>query len=230
MSSNTSGGISEFLNELGETESLAALREAHSQQSPFVFKIDEYPTPQKVSIANFLDKRAILDAETSKMQLPENREISFKFNIGTEVYFVKTTLKSHLNRYYFDMSSKVIQLKRRKEPRFMIPKKWNQSASIVNLQIKGTSFKCLVHDISLSGIRFEMLEGVCSYKRDDIIHIKFQIYKRGEVSTSAIVRFVLVRPNANPLLGIEFAQISDVNSQRVADIIEDIRIFHATTK
>lgn len=226
-SDDSSRGNAEFLIELGEAESLSALREAHSQQSPFVFKIADQ-APMRMQIVNFLDKRAILDAEVNHIKLPDNQDISFKFNVGTEVYFVKTKVKSHLNRYYFDMSSRVIQLKRRKEPRWLIPKKWTHSSCVV--LPKGTQLPCQVHDLSQSGIRLEVMEGQPQYKRDDIINIKFQIYKRGEVITPAIVRFVLVRPGANMLLGLEFAQISEVNSQRVADTIGDIKMYNSTVK
>lgn len=222
--------MAEFLSELTESESLATLRAAHSQQSPFIFKLDAETQPMKMLITNFLDKRAILDTEVNKVKLPEDKEISFKFHVGTEVFFVKTLVRSHLNRYYFDMASKVIQLKRRKEPRYFLPKKWNHTAHIVINQQKSQYLKCVVQDISLSGIRFEVLEGITNYKRDDIIQIKFQIHKRAEVMTQAIVRFVLNRPNLNTLLGLEMAETSDVNKQRIANIIEDINLYNATTK
>lgn len=228
--SSTNGGTAEFLSELNETESLAALQAAHREQAPFIFRLESEPQPQKVQIANFLDKRAILDAEAGKIKLPEGQDISFKFNVGTEVFFVKTPVKSHLNRYYFDMGSRVIQLKRRKEPRYFLPKKWTHTAHLVINQQKSQFLKCLVHDISLSGIRLEVLEGIVDYKRDDLIQIKFQIYKRAEVQTPAIVRFVLKRPNLNVLLGLELTQISDVNRQRVAHIVEDIHLYNATNK
>ena len=140
-------GSADFLSELNETDSLAALRNAHSEKSVLVFSLGTPPKPYKTSIDNFLDKRAILTSNLKEHNLPSDREISFKFNVGTETYFIKTFIKSHLNRYYFDMTSKVLQLKQRREPRYLVPKKWSQSASL-------QSVPCSVVDISLSGIRF----------------------------------------------------------------------------
>lgn len=218
-------GSADFLSELNETDSLAALRSAHSEKSILVFSIGTPPKPYKTSIDNFLDKRAILTSDLIEHNLPSDREISFKFNVGTETYFIKTFIKSHLNRYYFDMTSKVLQLKRRREPRYLVPKKWSQSASL-------QSVPCSVVDLSLSGIRFEFSgkQKVPVFKRDDIVSIKFQIHKRGEVSATAIVRFVLNKPDNSAITGLEFAKITDVQNERVASLVQDIILFGTTSK
>lgn len=218
MSAN---GITEFLSELSESDSLATLRMAHVQKSAFVFKVDVHPTPIKAYIESFSDKRAILSTEVAEVKLSPEAEISMKFNVGTEVYFLKTSLKSYLNRYFFDMGSKVIQLKRRKEPRYLIPPKFSQSAT---LQSSDGDLPCKVIDISQSGIRLEVLKPGPAYQREDIIKIKFQIHKRAEMQTLAIVRFALNRPGFNQIIGMEFiAEMPEAQRQRVASIVEDIK-------
>ena len=226
----SSGGITEFLTELSDNDSLAALREAHIKKSVLVFKIDVYPNPITTFIDNFLDKRAILPNALMDFKLPTDKEVSIKFNVGTEIFFIKTFIKSHMNRYYFDMNSKVIQLKRRREPRFLVPKKWNQSAAIILTASKQD--KCTVIDISSSGIRLEteIKSDTPLYQRDDIIRIRFQIYKRAEMISTAIVRFVLNRPNTPTIVGLEFAEMPDVQKKRVINIIEDINLFDSTVR
>ncbi len=218
-------GSADFLSELNETDSLAALRSAHSEKSALVFSIGSPPKPYKTSIDNFMDKRAILTSNLKEYKLPSDREISFRFNVGTETYFIKTFIKSHLNRYYFDMTSKVLQLKRRREPRYLIPKKWSQSASL-------QSVPCSVVDISLSGIRFEFSgkHKVPVLQRDDIVSVKFQIHKRSEVAATAIVRFILNKPDTSAIVGLEFAKITDVQSERVASLVQDIILYGTTSK
>lgn len=218
-------GSADFLSELNESDSLAALRSAHSEKSSLVFSIGTPPKPFKTSIDNFLGKRAILTSELKDYNLPADKEISFKFHVGTETFFIKTFIKSHLNRYYFDMASKVLQLKRRREPRYLIPKRWNQSASMQSLT-------CKVIDLSLSGIRFEFSgkQKMPEYQRDDIVSLRFQIHKRAEVSAKAIIRFILNRPDKTSIMGLEFAEISDVQSKRVASLIEDIILFSSVSK
>lgn len=218
----STGPVTDYLNELNESESLAALREAFIQHSPLIFKMEQLAQPIKVFIETFADKKVYVVPEPSDFELPTDKEYSIKFNVGTEVYFIKTSFKVHLNRVYFDMNTKVIQLKRRKEPRFLIPKSWPQSAAI--LTGKAEQIRCMVADISNSGIRFEVLGPHPEFKRDDFIKIKFQIHKRGEVQTVAIVRFVLKRPNAATLLGLEFHDLTNSNQSRVTGVVNDIQL------
>ena len=224
------GAITEYLNELNENDSLSALRDAYNSNSPLIFKLDTMPNPVRASISSFSDKKIIVMPENDKILLPLDKEVSIKFNVGTEVFFIKTTFKSHLNRFYLDMGTKVIQLKRRKEPRLVIPKNWAQTAAILRNSAGDEFIKCRVADISLSGIRFEVLDAFPNYKRNDIIKIKFQIHKRAEVATAAIVRFVLARNNMSSLLGLEFVSTTEVQKERISYIVEDIKLFTSTVK
>ncbi len=228
----STGVITEYLVELNERDSLAALQAAHSQKSILVFIVNNYPNPLKTTIDNFLDKRAILAKDLKDLQLPTDKEVSIKFIVGTDVFFIKTFLKSHLNRYYFSMSSKVIQLKRRKEHRCLIPKKWNQSAFIISNIPKRDHIKCRVVDISIYGIRLEIdkAEYEPIYQRNDIVKIKFQIYKRAEVAPTAIVRFISNKPNLPSIVGLVFANMTALQKARVADIIEDVSLHNSVEK
>lgn len=227
MSNN---GITEFLNELNEKDSVMALQEANNRNSPLVFKIENHEQPIKAFINAFVDKKVFIVTEPESIAIPLNKEISMKFFVGTEVYFIKTSIKTHNNRFYFDMATKVIQLKRRKEPRFLIPKNWMQVGAIY-LGKANEFLKCNVIDISNSGIRFEVLDQLQpNLKRDDFIKIKFQVHKRAEIQTMAVVRFILNRSNANSLLGLEFLNMTDIQSQRVASIVSDIELFNSTQK
>ena len=59
----SAGGITEFLNELSESEALAALRNAHSTRSPLVFKLENADQHIKAYINTFADKKIILTPE-----------------------------------------------------------------------------------------------------------------------------------------------------------------------
>lgn len=220
----------DFLNELNEVDSITALQKACSQDSVIVFKLAEYPIAVQTVIDSFIDKRAMLGREVSELKFDMDQVVSIKFNIGTEVFFVKTKLKRHLNKVYFDMFSKVIQLKRRKEPRLVVPKRWAQTANILSAANPAEVLKCHVHDISQSGIRFELLDNSVIFSREDVIKIQFKIYKRAEVVTDAIVRFCLNRTNQNALLGMEFYNLKDIQQERIASIVSDIVHYEATAK
>lgn len=219
----SAGGIVDFLVDLPENEAFAVLQSASSQKSVFVFKLAEFPAPLQTTIESFFEKRVVLDKDVAQLQFNLEQDVSIKFNVGTEVFFVKTKLMRYLNRVYFERSAKVVQLKRRKEPRYIIPKKWNQTA-----QLNGKP--CVVQDISLSGIRFEYTDANVEVKAKDIVKLQFQIYKRAEISVEAIIHFLLVRPNQSALVGMEFKNATEAHKEKVKAIIEDIINFQATVK
>lgn len=232
LAKDFSEGLAEYITELTETDSLATLHKAYSQKSPLVFKLDQYPHPIKTGIDHFLDKRAVLQSDLKNLKIPDKKEVSITFNVGTEVFFIKTIIKSHLNRYYFDMSSRVLQLQRRSEPRFLIPKKWNQTGFIITNPVKSKQPPFTVIDISLSGLRLEVRTPnlISDCKNDDVIKIKFQIYKRAEITTRAVVRHALHNPEGSSFLGLEFAKMPTLDAERVSSIIEDIALFNSANK
>ena len=219
----SSPGVIDFLVELTESDAAIVLQNAFNQKSAFVFKLAESAIPFQTSIESFFDRRVILDKDVALVQFNLEQDVSIKFNIGTEVYFVKTKLKKYLNRIYFDKSSKIIQLKRRKEPRYVIPKKWNQTATLGGIA-------CLVQDISVSGIRFECVDQGVTFKTKEIVQIQFQIYKRGMVEVEAIVHFFLNRKGQSSLIGMEFKNISNLQQEKIKSVIDDIINFQAAAK
>lgn len=218
-----SGGVIDFLVDVPDDEVGMVLQGAFSQKSVFVFKLAESPTPFQTSIESFFDKRVILGSDVSHLQFDPEQDVSIKFNVGTEVYFVKTKLKRYLNRLYFERTAKFVQLKRRKEPRYLVPKKWNQSALL-------SGVACTVQDISLSGIRFECTDPKVVFKAKDIVPMQFQIYKRAEISAEAIIHFFLSRPGHSSLIGMEFISMTDVQKEKVKAIVDDIINYQAVTK
>lgn len=219
----SNGGVVDFLVDVPNDEVMKLLHRASSQKSIFVFKLAEFSNPLQATIESFFEKRVILDKEVAQIQFDLEQDVSIKFNVGTEVFFVKTKLKRYINRIYFEQTAKIVQLKRRKEPRFIIPKKWEQSAKL-------NGISCLVQDISLSGIRFECADSKIIFKTKEVVQIQFQIYKRAEISLEAIIHFFLSRPNKSSLIGMEFKNPAENHKDKVKSIIEDINKHQATFK
>ena len=218
--------ITDFLNELDEKESLIALQNAFSHRSILFFKTDADERVLSATIDSFVDKKVILKLENLDIPITVNVEVSIKFNIHTEIYFIKVPIKRHLGLAYFELSSKVIQLKRRKEGRYLVPKKYLQTAMIASHSIGKKLIPCVVLDISYSGMRLEVKDLVhYQLKRDEVIKIQFQIHRRAEVQCDAVVRFFMNRLNHGTLLGVELSFTKDVQRERVAGIVEDIISF-----
>ncbi len=219
----SNGGVIDFLVDVPDDEVMTLLQNASSQKSIFVFKLAEFPNPLQTTIESFFDKRVILDKDIAQVQFNSEQDVSIKFNVGTEVFFVKTKLKRYLNRIYFERTAKFVQLKRRKEPRFIVPKKWAQTAKL-------NGISCVVQDISISGIRFECLDPKILINSKEVVQIQFQIYKRAELTTEAVVHFFLSRANNTSLIGMEFKNPGENFKDKVKAIIEDIRNYQMAQK
>lgn len=222
--------VTEFLNELDEKDSITTLQSCYSHKSALIFKTDASPNAVKATIESFTDKKVVLSLENNDTPVTTEVVVSIKFNIGTEIYFVKAPLKKYLNKVYFDQTTRVIQLKRRKEPRYQIPKKWTQTAAVLNPTLELRSVKVNVVDISLSGIRLEVLQELNFCKMGDTLKFQFQIYKRAEIVCEGIVRFVLTRKGSGPIIGIEFTNLKDNQKERIANIVEDLVMFTSNQK
>lgn len=215
--------VTDFLNELDERESLVALQMAYSQKSALYFKTEAAEKIVMCTIDALVDKRVMLKLESPEMPVSVDVEISIKFNIGTEVYFIKTPIKKLLGKPYFETNVKVIQLKRRKEPRYLIPKKWLQTAAVLGAHAKIKPVPCSVINISRSGMRLEVKDLTqLPFQRDDLIKIQFQIHRRAEVNCEALVRFFMNRLNQGTFLGLELVFATDMQKERVAGIVEDL--------
>jgi len=220
----------EFLVELDEKKSLEMISQCYSQKSALYFKSDTSASMIKAVVDSLSDKKVLLNIEPVDASVSLDTNVSMKFNIGTEVFFIKAPIKKFMNKYYFDLNSKVIQLKRRKEPRYQIPKKWSQSAFVMNLLPDIRLVNAVVHDISLSGIRLEVLNPMVSLTLEQIISIQFQIYKRSEISCDAIVRFCHKKDQQGVLVGLEFIRLKPIQQNKIASIVEDLMTYIATNK
>ncbi|MBC7741444.1 MAG: PilZ domain-containing protein [Bdellovibrionaceae bacterium] len=223
--------VTEFLVELPPVDSLLALQNAYSQKSTLYFKTEADEKVIACTIDSFVDRKVFLKLVQADIPVKVGVEVSIKFNLGTEIFFVKAPILKQGTLAYFDVDAKVIQLKRRKEPRYVVPKKWTQSASIISALPGIKPIACTIIDISATGIRFEVINSMhLNYKRDDRIKVKFQVHRRGEVEAEAIVRFFMNRLNHGTLLGLELLFNKEVQRERVSGIVDDIVGFEAASK
>jgi c-di-GMP-binding flagellar brake protein YcgR len=228
MSAANTANAGEFLIELEEKEAFLALHNCFTAGSDLTIRNEIEPTPVSAKIGFFADKKVYLETAHADKLAAFTGQTSIKFFIGTEVYFIKTTLEVVEKQICFDQSSKVVQLRRRKEPRYNIPEKWNQTAAIwsIELQIKN---EAKVTDISLGGCRFEIPKLSLDINKGDQIRLQYQIFKRANVVCDAIVRFIMRKPNGTAVLGLEFTQLQKGHKSRIDSIVEDL-INHYTVK
>ena len=226
MSNNPTPQTPEFLVELDEKESLMVLQQSFLLKTDLIVKPENDPTAYKTNISGFLDTKVILDTEHYDRLADTKGVATVKFSVGSEIYFVKTFLTQFQNKICFSKNVKVVHLKRRKEPRYVIPPKWNQLANIWDLETKG-KMDARVLDISKSGIKFEIKEPKFSFQKEKVARIQFQIYKRAEVVCDAEVRFFAIGKTGIALMGMSLVLVTENQKSRIDSIIEDL-VLHST--
>jgi len=217
----------EFLVELEEKDSLQVMRKCVDMYSDLIIKFEGDSQAYTAKIKRCENDNVFL--ETSFVEvLMKNLDVnvSIKFFIGTEVYFIKTKLITIDDQFCFSEKSKIIQLKRRKEERHNLPDKWSQFAAVWSIQLKIKNDARII-DISYSGIRFELSELTIPVEKNDQIRIQFKVNKRSEVVCDALVRFKLKKPNGSIILGLEFSRIQDSQRSRIRSVVDDIVSYNA---
>lgn len=221
MSAANTSNVGEFLTELEEKEAFLVLHNCFTQNSEMILKNEMDPNPISAKIGFFADKKVFLDTSQIEKLSTFHGLTSIKFFVGTEVYFIKTTLEVANDQICFDQNSKIIQLRRRREPRYNIPERWNQAAAVWSIELKIKN-PARVIDISYHGCRFEVPKLSLSINKGDQIRIQYQIFKRADVVCDAIVRFVMRKPNGTTVLGLEFTQLQKSHKSRINSIVDDL--------
>jgi hypothetical protein len=215
----------EFLTELDAQEAYLVLHNCFTQNSELMMKNDIDPQPVQAKIDSFANNKLFLNTPNVDRVSLFIGLTSIKFFIGTEVYFIKTEVKIQDNAPYIDQNVKIVQLKRRKEPRFNIPEKWSQKAAVWSIE-KKIKNDARVIDISNGGIKFEIPKLTIPIIKGEQIRIQYQIFKRAEVVCDAVVRFILQKPNGTALLGLEFTQLQKSHKSRISSIVEDLENYY----
>ncbi len=220
----------DFLVELNAQKSLEALHNCYSQKSLLIFKSESLARILQARIENLVDKKVILKFEKTISHIDLNEIFSMKFNVGTEVYFVKTPLKKFINQYYFELSVPVIELKRRKEVRYVIPKKWNQSITISGSGQNRHSIAGRILDLSISGLRIEVSQSEILFKIDQKLQVQFKIHQRATITCFVRLRFLKLTVEKTIVLGAEFQSLTSAQIEKINSLVDDLKNFIAVAK
>lgn len=228
MSTVNSGNAGEFLVDLQEQEAFLVLHNVFTQNLDLTLKNEAEAQSITAKIIHFADRKVFLETDYPNEKLAGFKGLtSIKFFIGTEVYFIKTPIQIIDNVACFEQAAKIVQLRRRKEPRYNIPDSWSQTAAVWSIELKIKNSARVV-DISQLGIRFEVPMVSLKINQGDTIRIQYQIFKRGEVVCDAIVRFIMTKSNGTAILGLEFTGLQKNHTLRIRSIIEDLANYYET--
>ena len=217
----------EYLVEIPEMEALQMISQSMIGQVEFSIKLEKSIQTYTAKIDKIGQGKIFFRPKTPLKESIEVQVGTIKFFVGTEVFFLKSQVEFLNGCFTIPHQTKIIQFKRRKFIRYVIPPKWNQTAALRSFETK-FKLNAKVLDISLGGIRLEVTEPITTpIGKGEIYRIQFQIFKRGETLCDGEIKFIGPRPNGVTLIGLEFRNLSESHQSRIQSVIDDI--INATT-
>lgn len=161
-----------------------------------------------------------------KEDIESNTEVTLKIISQNSLYFLKTTLMKYKNTYYFESYENLFELVRRKSPRLQIPKEWSQSAFIQSLDKNSLRSICRVLDLSETGMKLKVGPQIPRYEKNQIINLKFKIFRRGEIVLRAKVVHLKKAPSGGPIIGVQFADDTKLIKNKIQNIYNDLAFYY----
>lgn len=171
----------------------------------------------------------------------DNPEITAKIIINGKLFFLKTTLKRFQGGIYFDSYENMFELIRRKNQRFSIPKQWSQTAFVqatddrviqprhvtyVELS-KTLKSAATVIELSKSGMKMQLSYELPRYEKNQIINIKFKIFRRAEIQINAKIIHLKKNVTAGPTIGVQFMDETILLKNKIQNVCDDLAFFYA---
>mgnify|MGYP001619197918 CR=1 FL=1 len=165
---------------------------------------------------------------TSNASVFESKpEVTLKIIFQNRLFFLKTHIKKFNDDYYFENYENFFELIRRKNPRFLIPSHWSQSAIIQSAQATN-GLKCLakILEMSKSGMKLTIGPVLPRYEKNHEIKLKFKVFKRGEITLSAKIVHLKKNIVGGPTVGIQFIEDSILLKNKILNVCDDLAFFY----
>lgn len=160
--------------------------------------------------------------------LKSKPEVTIKIIISDKLFFLKTSIKEVEGNYYFENYEHLYELIRRKRQRFLIPKKWPQTAVIQSAEaVSKLRSDATIIEMSKAGMKLNIKAEIPRYEKNQIINLRFKIYRRAEIQLSAKIIHLKKNSSAGPTIGVQFMEHSILSKNKIQNICDDLAFFHA---
>jgi|GEM_PF-7083844 len=167
----------------------------------------------------------------TRSSLLENKhEATIKIILLNKLFFLKTDIKKFDESYYFEKYDNFFELVRRKTPRLQIPHHWPQFAIIRAVENKNAlKSVAKIIEMSKSGIKLVVGPELPRYEKNQMIKLKFKIFRRGEIELYAKIIHHKNNPEGGPTLGAQFVDDSILIKNKIQNICDDLAFYYAST-
>lgn len=148
----------------------------------------------------------------------KNKSCAFSMRVDTQVYFFKTKVYADENEVYLKNDFDIFELKRRRDIRYIIPYEWPQNAAIIIGSKKDKKMAANIIDLSISGIKLQLLAQIPEIKIGQKIAFTIKIHRRSIAYLNGTVRHSRRVKNQLPKIGVEI----EVSSELLKDKLNNI--------
>ena len=160
----------------------------------------------------------------------KNKSCAFSMRVDTQVYFFKTKVYSDENEVYLKNDFDIFELKRRRDIRYILPYEWPQNAAIIIGSKKDKKMAANIIDLSISGIKLQLLAQIPEIKIGQKIAFTIKIHRRSIAYLNGTVRHSRRVKNQLPKIGVEIEVSSELLKDKLNNICSDIVRFALLSK
>ncbi len=160
----------------------------------------------------------------------KNKSCAFSMRVDTQVYFFKTKVYADENEVYLKNDFDIFELKRRRDIRYIIPYEWPQNAAIIIGSKKDKKMAANIIDLSISGIKLQLLAQIPEIKIGQKIAFTIKIHRRSIAYLNGTVRHSRRVKNQLPKIGVEIEVSSELLKDKLNNICSDIVRFALLSK
>lgn len=151
-----------------------------------------------------------------------DRPVTFKIQLGTDVFFFKTTINTDGKYFFINLPFPIFKLVRRSSTRFAVPSGWSQSGSIILIDKKLYTSKVRWIDLSLSGIKVLVFGDLAGFEKMQQVKVIFKIHRRSEIQVSGFIRHITKQKTKGQIFGIEFVVESKLIQNKIQNLCDDL--------
>lgn len=148
--------------------------------------------------------------------------VTFKIQLGTDVYFFKTVINSDGKYFFINLPFSIFKLIRRDKRRFAIPSAWLQTGSIMLIDKNLYTSKVHWIDLSLSGIKVLVVGDLTAFEKMQQVKINFKIHRRSEIQVFGFIRHITKQKSKDQILGIQFVNESKLIQNKIQNLCDDL--------
>ncbi len=156
----------------------------------------------------------------------KDRTCAFSFRIGTRIFFFKSKIQLGGKGFFVDIGFDLIELRRRRHIRFIIPEYLTYESSIISQVYKNLRINAQLINFSESGAKIKCRESLTGIQKGATIILSVKAERRPAFMVACEVKFILRKQISQPEIGLHFVNPDRMTQNKITNLCEDLSRLH----